>query len=126
LIALTSGRQIGVDIELVRPRPELVDLVTTFFAPAEQAALEQSLEAARCRNFYRLWTRKEAVLKASGQGITAGLKAPDVSVDLRARPDSDWSLIQLAESGWQLLELQPAPNYQGAIAVETTRRSTLT
>jgi 4'-phosphopantetheinyl transferase len=68
-----EGFQVGVDIERVRPRPRALELATRFFAPDETAGLVSLPEALRLRAFLRLWTAKEAVLKANGGGLSYGL-----------------------------------------------------
>lgn len=68
-----EGFEIGVDIERVRSRPRALELAARFFAPDESAALASLPEALRLRAFLRLWTAKEAVLKANGGGLSYGL-----------------------------------------------------
>ncbi|PTR32713.1 4'-phosphopantetheinyl transferase [Luteibacter sp. OK325] len=69
----SEGFELGVDIERVRPRPRALELATRFFAPDETAMLAR-LPAGRLLNgFLRLWTAKEAVLKANGSGLSYGL-----------------------------------------------------
>jgi 4'-phosphopantetheinyl transferase len=69
----SEGFELGVDIERVRPRPRALELATRFFAPDETAMLAR-LPAGRLLNgFLRLWTAKEAVLKANGGGLSYGL-----------------------------------------------------
>jgi 4'-phosphopantetheinyl transferase len=117
LIAVAVGRRVGVDLELVQERSDAHEIARTYWAAAEQHALRQVPPAEQCRTFYRLWTRKEAVLKASGQGITDGLRAPDVSVGLR---------VEVAGSRWLLFDLDPAPEYVGALALEDVRTEVIT
>jgi len=74
LIAVCRGRELGVDIERVRPFAEADRIVASFFSTAEQAAFAMIPDEAKDRAFVRGWTRKEAVLKALGIGL-AGLAA---------------------------------------------------
>jgi 4'-phosphopantetheinyl transferase len=68
-----DGFELGVDIERVRPRPRALQLAERFFAPDETAMLAALPEERRLDTFLRLWTAKEAVLKAHGGGLSYGL-----------------------------------------------------
>lgn len=67
LIAVTENYEIGVDIEFVKPLDDYVTIAEIFFSPKE-AALINSLN-----DFYTIWAQKEAVIKASGKGVSFGL-----------------------------------------------------
>ena len=73
-IAVCRGREIGVDLEQLRPITEAERIVASFFTAAEQAAFAAIAEPDRAAAFLRGWTRKEAVLKGFGMGIS-GLSA---------------------------------------------------
>ncbi len=100
LIGVSSNHPIGVDIELMRENVDELALARSFFC-AEEHGLLASLEgAAQLAAFYRIWTCKEAVLKAFGVGITAYLK--DFVVELtpagpRIRPQRDCFTPALAD-----------------------------
>lgn len=74
VVALARGVAPGVDVECMRPRPRAMDLARRFFHPQETAALQAMPAAGRERAFFELWTAKEAVLKATGHGISFGLQ----------------------------------------------------
>ena len=79
LIALVPHGRIGVDVEERTPRRNLSDDIRLLFAPGERAELEAADRDRRTDLFYRLWTLKEAVLKAAGLGLaldTAGFEIP--------------------------------------------------
>lgn len=99
LIGLSASRPVGVDIEAIRAAGGELDLARTFFSEAEYRALERMEESARLSAFYKVWTCKEAVLKACGRGITEHLK--DFSVELTPggcaiRPEPLCSLPEIA------------------------------
>jgi len=77
LLVGTAAEEIGVDVELVQPG---LDIARSHFSPGEAQWLAQSRQADA---FTRLWTAKEAVLKAAGFGIVSGLAEPDFSAYLR-------------------------------------------
>jgi 4'-phosphopantetheinyl transferase len=80
LIGLSASRPVGVDIEAMRAVGGELDLARTFFSGAEYRALEGLQGRALLSAFYKIWTCKEAVLKACGCGITEHLK--EFSVEL--------------------------------------------
>lgn len=73
-IAVSFGEPIGIDIEWMKPNRELLGIAQRFFATSEAATLSTLPEAEQQAAFYRLWTYKEAVLKATGAGITEGVE----------------------------------------------------
>lgn len=99
-IAIACGMQVGIDIESRRRRPRMLELARRYFAPAESDALEQLEHQRQESAFWALWTGKEAVLKATGSGISHGLHrisflpllngCPLETVD--GRPATDWQL----------------------------------
>ena len=69
LVAVTRGREVGVDIEREKPGRDLVALAERALAPEDAAAVREAPEEERCRAFHRLWTRHEARLKCLGVGL---------------------------------------------------------
>jgi 4'-phosphopantetheinyl transferase len=126
LIAVAVGLRVGVDLESVRERSDALEIARTYWASAEQDALRQVPPAEQCRTFYRLWTRKEAVLKATGQGITDGLLTPDVSAGLLPGNPSPELRVEVAGTRWLLFDLEPAPEYVGALALEDVSADVIT
>ncbi len=80
LIGFSGSRAIGVDIEYMRAAGDELDLARSFFSAAEYRSLEGLANGKLLSSFYKIWTCKEAVLKACGAGISAHLK--DFSVEL--------------------------------------------
>jgi 4'-phosphopantetheinyl transferase len=125
LIALTWARRVGVDVEPVRPLPDLASVAQRFFAPAEQAALAALLTAERTAAFFQIWTRKEALLKASGEGLSrslAGFAVPlgeiDVCLLLPTGEPGATASTAPALLPWRLLPLPAPPGFCAALAVE--------
>jgi 4'-phosphopantetheinyl transferase len=98
--AVSRGREVGIDLERIRPDAAGRDIAARFFSSEERAWLEATpgVEA-----FFRLWTAKEAVLKAMGTGLSTPLNA------LSVRPGED-------APPWNLRELDLAPGYAAAVA----------
>jgi len=74
LIAITNQCQLGVDIELCKPRADFSSLVKKCFAEQERDYWQQLPDNQKIAEFYRFWTRKEAFVKATGRGLALGLK----------------------------------------------------
>ncbi|HEY6166466.1 MAG TPA: 4'-phosphopantetheinyl transferase superfamily protein [Verrucomicrobiae bacterium] len=79
LLGVSRAGEIGVDIELVRPLPGLPELAAMWLPRATRENLHALPEAERLVEFYRAWTRREAVAKAIGVGLTDA--AEDVDCD---------------------------------------------
>lgn len=77
LCAVTAGSEVGVDIEWIDGALDYVRLATRFFSPAENSWIAACGPGRRRREFYRIWTRKEAWLKGKGGGFSE----PDLALD---------------------------------------------
>jgi len=118
LVAVSGRCALGVDVERVRPIPESDQIVAKWFSARENAMLsalsaEQKLEA-----FFNGWTRKEAYLKATGEGIADAL--PEIEVSLLPGGPARLERIagdERAAALWSLHSLAPAAGYIGALAV---------
>ncbi|HJS57031.1 MAG TPA: 4'-phosphopantetheinyl transferase superfamily protein [Vicinamibacteria bacterium] len=87
VVVAWADRVVGVDIERLRPLPGALDLARRFFDAGEAASLEKEPVERRSAAFLELWTRKEALLKARGIGLAAGLAAPlGANGELDVRP----------------------------------------
>jgi 4'-phosphopantetheinyl transferase len=119
LYAFTCSREIGVDLEYVRTTLDVEELAASFFSTRENAALCSLPEPLRVEAFYNCWTRKEAYLKAVGEGLTRSLDQFEVSLV----PGHPARLVHVEaapqETGrWVLRALVPQSGYVAAIAVE--------
>ena len=119
VVAVALGRDVGVDVERVRPEFASPDIAAQFFAPAEQAALNRLHASAYVQAFFACWTRKEAYIKAVGLGLSLGLDTFAVSV----APDEP-SRLHDAVGGpdevarWGLHGMDVAPGYAAAVAID--------
>lgn len=118
LIAVTALGPLGVDVEQIRPMPDAEDLVERFFSPRENALFQQLRAQEKSSAFFNLWTRKEAWLKATGEGIGHSLNRVEVTF----LPGEPAKLLGLPKdtspsSNWTLQELAPAPGFVGAVAL---------
>lgn len=117
LYAVTRACPIGVDVEYIRPFPHLEEIALRFFSPRETKVLMSLPREHRMEVFFSYWTRKEAFLKATGEGIGEGLA--NVEVALTPWQEAD-TIRTVGESedriGWRLQSFSPASGYIGAIA----------
>jgi hypothetical protein len=81
LMAFTRAGDLGVDVELIRDVPEWEQLAATWFSPHDVARLAGTRPELRRTEFFRLWTRTEAALKATGEGLGA-LPCPMPNVEV--------------------------------------------
>ena len=121
LLGITRLGRLGVDVERVRELPDFEKLVSCFFSVREATAFARLSAGLRASAFFNLWTRKEAWLKATGEGIAHRLDKVEVSF----LPGEPARLLALPEpnplSGWTLRELQPAEGFVGALALRRSR-----
>jgi 4'-phosphopantetheinyl transferase len=118
LLAVTRTGPVGVDIEQVRRLEEFKELVSQFFSPRESAEFSRLPWEQQPAAFFNLWTRKEALLKATGAGIAHSLNRVEVSF-LPGEPARVLSLPVEEYAGWEwsLVELATSPSYVGALAL---------
>ena len=119
LIAVTRIGEIGVDVERIRSIKEMDELVARFFSVRETEAFQKVPPDEKPGAFFNLWTRKEALLKATGEGITRSLSLVEVSF----LPGELARLLAISGDAskavqWKLRELSPAPGFTGAFAVQ--------
>ena len=114
LYAIARDREVGVDVEWMRPQVAHEQIAARFFSLEEQEALAQVPDEARRAAFYNIWTRKEAYVKARGDGIAAGLGTFAVSLGAEAallRSDEGRDEVER----WKLMALGPADGYVAAL-----------
>ena len=119
LLAWTTGGEIGVDLEQIRPMPDALALAQRFFAKDEEAWLRQAPEDERDAAFFRCWTCKEAVVKAMGDGLTAPLQS-FVAAHWTTPPAVGWVDAPAAANHWTL-HLPVAP--EGWLAAVAASRA---
>lgn len=121
LLAVARDRQVGVDVERVRNVPDALNIAGAHFSAQENEVIRSLPPGERRAAFFRCWTRKEALIKATGEGLGRALDSFDVDL----APGSISALTRFAgrsgnEAGWSLRGL-PAPRaYTAAGAVAVT------
>jgi 4'-phosphopantetheinyl transferase len=118
LAGFVLGREIGVDVEHLRPMPDCEQISERFFSESERQVLRR-VPAPKEDTFFNCWTRKEAYLKAVGEGLAAPLDSFDVTL-APGDPPRMLTLKGDAEQAarWFFHHLLPADEYVGALAIE--------
>lgn len=116
--AIARNREIGVDLELIREEPALLDIAERFFSPLEILALREIPRERQSVAFFNCWTRKEAYVKALGDGIPYGMDrftvslAPGETAAFRSSEDDPEDV-----GNWLLMELPVVQGYASALVV---------
>jgi 4'-phosphopantetheinyl transferase len=119
--AVTVGHEVGVDIEHIHPVAEMDQIVERFFSPTEIRAWRALPEAQKPTGFFNCWTRKEAYIKATGEGLSKPLDQFAVSL----APDEPARLLcvdgdENEAQRWSLHALRLDQNdYAGALAIRS-------
>ncbi|PRY76677.1 4'-phosphopantetheinyl transferase [Yoonia maritima] len=119
VIAVTHTAPVGIDIELQRDRKLDRKTGQRFFAPDEAAALKPLSDQEHHHTFTRLWTFKEAFIKATGEGLARKLNSFEVDI---SQPSD---VRCTSHPGWNLREIEMPLGYYAAIAVNTHRPVTI-
>jgi len=116
VFAFAQGRRIGVDVERVRTDLAWEEIAAQFFTPWENERLQRLREPQRQRAFLRMWTCKEAYVKARGQGLFFPVNRVEVSFSPPAlrRVGEDKNEV----SHWMVRELGVGGDYVAAVVVE--------
>jgi 4'-phosphopantetheinyl transferase len=119
MFAFSWERAVGVDIERIRADVETLELAERFFSPRERNVLRSLSSSWQRRAFFLCWTRKEAFVKAKGEGLSLALDQFDVSLVpdepaeiLETRPDPE------ERQRWSLWSLDTGPHFASALVVE--------
>ncbi len=127
LVGFVRGVEIGVDVEHLKPMTDLEQIAERFFSASERLALRQLPEAQKAEGFFNCWTRKEAYLKAVGEGLAAPLDSFDVTLVPGEAP----RMLTLEgdarrAAGWSFTHVRPGAEYIGALTLEAPSHSVRT
>jgi len=109
IYAFSLNYDVGIDIEKIK-NDYPVGIAERFFSQAENRYLIALNEAEKKQAFYQLWSRKEAIIKATGKGFSIPLSSFSVS------PENKNEIIELNNQSWSLLSLDSLATYQAAVA----------
>jgi 4'-phosphopantetheinyl transferase len=119
LYAIARRRELGIDVEQLGRNSDLQGIAHRFFSACEQEQLAKLSGEEKVHAFFRCWTRKEAYIKATGDGLAVPLTQFDVSLEagsmnalLATRPDAAQA------QNWDLREVPAGAGYAGAICIQ--------
>ena len=116
-IGLALGQPVGIDIELARPDVDIEELARTICAPGELACLNRLAGPAREEAFFNCWTRKEAYIKARGEGLSYPLQKFEATIDSEKTFQVSDHAAGTSCSGWATRLTHAANWYPAAIIV---------
>ena len=111
LLAFAHAREVGVDLEHIRPDFHGPEIARQFFSPQEFAELSNLPQHARTAAFFRCWTRKEAYVKARG----AGMGIPLDTFTVRFTDDREQLLRDEAGTPWTCYNLDISEDFAAAV-----------
>lgn len=112
-------RPVGIDLEQIRPLPDVDELVQRFFTPGESALIRSLSGNKKWDTFFQIWTCKEAILKAHGSGLTTPLDQFEISLhDNHAVTVTPQTPDGAMLADWNLQVFELVPGYKSAVAVE--------
>src|ERR1700681_4613781 len=114
LYGFCMGRELGIDTEKIRPGFAGEGIAERYFSPAEQRDLAELPKELRDTAFFRCWTRKEAYIKAHGDGLQIPLDSFDVSL----KPGEPARLRSVDSDRWSMRSFTPALEFVAAIIAE--------
>jgi 4'-phosphopantetheinyl transferase len=119
LFAFTRRRDLGIDIEQIRPDFAGEQIAERFFSAGEVTTLRRLPASQQAAAFFNCWTRKEAYIKARGEGLSLPLHMFDVSL----APGEPAALLATRvapgeTSRWSMIKLAPGAGYKAALVVE--------
>ena len=122
VFAFCRGREVGIDVEMIERIEGIDEVAAHFFSRNELHAYRALDEADKDAGFFNCWTRKEAFVKALGEGLRFPLDSFDVSL----APREPARILRVAgqngaDCGWCLRGFSPLPGYVAAVVVERCR-----
>jgi len=117
--AFSGGHAIGIDVEAVREISDADNIAVRYFSRLENATYRSLKPCHRPLGFFNCWTRKEAFIKAQGDGFGYPLDRFDVSL----APGEAARLLRVGDEsgelcGWRMMSFSPAPGFVGAVVTE--------
>ncbi|MCP4119674.1 MAG: 4'-phosphopantetheinyl transferase superfamily protein [Desulfobacteraceae bacterium] len=118
VFAFSKQYGIGVDVERIRSLPDFLSIAQGYFHPEEVDSLIKTPDGKKCDLFYECWTKKEAFVKGTGEGLSRPLDSFAVSLGVG---DGLGEIRIFGGKGknknWSVLSFKPIRGYAGAIAV---------
>ena len=119
-IAFTTAGEVGIDVEAIQRDVGALEIAEAHFTQTEAAMIAAAnTPQEQALIFLRLWTRKEAVLKAAGFGLLGGMQGVDVSLEPLDQVKLCCAEGDRSEFNWRIRDLEPIDGFRGAVAAPT-------
>jgi 4'-phosphopantetheinyl transferase len=112
--AIARNRNLGIDVEHIRPESAGETIATRYFSAREVGELRSLPPQEKVQAFFDCWTRKEAYLKATGMGLQIPLDSFAVSL----APEQPVQFLEGVDPHWHLAACNPAAGYAAAIVYD--------
>jgi 4'-phosphopantetheinyl transferase len=112
--AIARGRNLGIDVEHIRPESAGDEIAERYFSAREASDLRTLPPEAKVEGFFHCWTRKEAYLKATGMGLQIPLESFAVSL----LPEMPAKFVEGVDPRWHLAAYHPADRYVAAVVYD--------
>jgi 4'-phosphopantetheinyl transferase len=112
MCAVSSRCPVGIDVEYVRDEMSVMDVSERFFAPDEKARIRALQGCEQKEHFFRIWTAKEAYLKATGDGLSRAADSFELIFSEHGSPCGIRNQFE-----WHLGELSAPDGFKAALAV---------
>ena len=116
-LAVTTGCELGVDVELIAPERATLEVAEDFFSKSETQALRRQEEGSRGDYFFRLWTLKESYIKARGLGLAIPLDAFSFQLTGNEVLFSAEKTLGEEPEAWRFFEYKPSSKHRLALAI---------
>ncbi|MBN2427718.1 MAG: 4'-phosphopantetheinyl transferase superfamily protein, partial [Deltaproteobacteria bacterium] len=122
ILALVRGEEVGIDVEYaLKPMPDLYDVLQVVCRPAEVRTFQTLPKAWHQQAFFKLWTIKEAYLKALGTGLSREPDTVHLKI-VRGNDDVIMTFDASEERGWQFITFEARPGYLATLAMQTEKK----
>jgi 4'-phosphopantetheinyl transferase len=119
LYAVTMNRNIGIDVEYIKDNIDVVQIANRFFSSSEIQSLDCIPDKERPGKFFQYWTRKEALAKAIGKGVSFPFEQCDVSlINGKALSPVKPTWPNTESTCWHIQDLFPGEGYAASISTE--------
>jgi len=119
LLGFVHNNDLGVDIEFIKPNFDPIEIAEHFFSLQEIEELKQREKSDLDNAFFRCWTRKEALIKATGDGLSFPLHKFSVSMDR----DDKAEILNMSwnedPKSWMMYSFKPKQDYIAAITLKS-------
>jgi 4'-phosphopantetheinyl transferase len=127
VIAVTTACEVGIDVERIHMLDDFKDISNRYFSPVEIQALEAAPDDQKLPGFFDLWTRKESLIKATGEGLTeCGIAFNTLSKAEMAAGRLNIQPEPVLLKGWTLHRFVPRESFRAALAVSVENLDVVT